>query len=434
MRRLRSRTLITATTLTLLLGACSSAGSGNDAAGDATGTSSGSPESSAAGSGSAGTASGAASGASSAASSGTATGTPALDVQVVARGLDHGWDIAFLPSGKVLVPQRSAKLALVSGTRPGATISTVEADLSDVYVQGEGGLLGLVLHPDFATSREFTTCQNHQEGGEPVDVRLVTWKLSTDDSRATKVKDLLTGLPTAQSGRHSGCRLLIAPDGALLVGTGDTADGNVAQDKTILGGKTLRLNGKTGQPMPDNPFISAANPQERLVQTFGHRNVQGLAARPGSDQVYSVEHGPGTDDEVNLLTNGANYGWDPAQGGSVGGYDEGVPMTDTQRYPDAVPAVWSSGEPTEATSGADFISGPQWGDWNGALAVAALKGSKIIVLTLDAAGKLTSQSIPSELDDTYGRLRAVRRGPDDALYLTSSNGGDDVLLRVVPRS
>jgi len=105
------------------------------------------------------------------------TAVPGLAVEVVTEGLEHGWDIGFLPGGQVLVTERPGRISLVSGVREGARRSTVRADLDDVYAQGEGGLMGMVVHPDFATSREFTTCQTHEEDGDPEDIRLVTWRL-----------------------------------------------------------------------------------------------------------------------------------------------------------------------------------------------------------------------------------------------------------------
>ncbi|PKW26777.1 PQQ-dependent sugar dehydrogenase [Phycicoccus duodecadis] len=361
------------------------------------------------------------------------TAVPDLAVEVVASGFEHGWDIGFLPDGRALVTERPGRIALVSGLRAGATRTQVRADLSDLYVNSEGGLMGMVVHPDFATSREFTTCQTHQESGTPVDIRLVTWRLSPEGAAAARVRDLLTGLPLS-TGRHSGCRPTLDAGGALVVGTGDTAVGSLPQDLTSLGGKTLRLDLGTGKPLPDNPFIGSANAKQRYVQTYGHRNVQGVALRPGTDQVFTAEHGPDNNDEVNLIRPGANYGWDPAQGGTVGGYDEGVPMTDTARYPDAVPAVWQSGRTTQAVCGLAFLQGPQWGAFDGALVVTALKGAKLLVLTLDDAGAVTDVAIPEATNGPYGRLRAARLGPDGALYVTTTNGDDDELLRITPRT
>lgn len=360
------------------------------------------------------------------------TGVPELRVTEVAGGLTHPWDVGVLPDGRVLVTEREGRLTLLSGTQAGATATPVEADLSDLLVEGEGGLMGMVVHPDFATSRRFTTCQTHVAGGRATDVRLVTWELAPDGAAAQRVADpLLAGLPINPSGRHSGCRPTLAADGALLVGTGDTARGGIPQDLSSLGGKVLRLDLATGGPLPDNPYAGSADPAQRLLLTYGHRNVQGVAvAEDGT--VYTAEHGPSTDDEVNRLEAGGNYGWDPAQGGTVGGYDESVPMTDLERFPDAVPAAWSSGSPVEAVSGAAFLSGPQWGDLDGVLAVGALRGEKLLLMTPGPDGAIASVGVPAPLDGEYGRLRAVRLAPDGALLVSTSNGSDDRVLRIDP--
>jgi aldose sugar dehydrogenase len=360
------------------------------------------------------------------------TAVPGLAVEVVTEGLEHGWDIGFLPGGKVLVTERPGRISLVSGVREGARRTTVRADLDDVYAQGEGGLMGMVVHPDFATSREFTTCQTHEEDGDPEDIRLVTWRLSEDERSAQRVKTLLSGLPIS-TGRHSGCRPEIAADGALLVGTGDTAQGNIPQDRTILGGKVLRLDLKSGDPLPDNPFASSSNRRERYVLSYGHRNVQGVAVQPGTGVVYTAEHGPSFNDEVNRIRAGANYGWDPSQGGTVGGYDESVPMTDRERFPGAVPAIWQSGQRTQAVCAAEFLEGSQWAGLEGALAVTALKGAKLLLLTLKPDGTLAKVAVPEATNGPYGRLRAARMGPDGALYVTTTNGDDDKLLRISPK-
>lgn len=358
---------------------------------------------------------------------------PALEVEVVTDQLEHGWDIGFLPDGGALITERGGRLTHLSSLEPGAQVTRVVERLPAVMARGEGGLLGMVIHPDFGTSREFTVCMNYQEAGTPVDVRLVTWRLGEGNDSAEPVRELLTGIPTG-GGRHSGCRPTIGADGVLVVGTGDVADGSLPQDLTSLGGKVLRLDLQTGEPAEDNPFLDAANERQRYVVSHGHRNIQGVAIQPGTGEIYTAEHGPGVDDEVNRIVAGGNYGWDPSRGGSVGGYDESVPMTDLERFPDAVPAVWSTGSPTEAISGATFLEGGQWGAFDGALVVTALKGSKLIVFVLDDELEgVLDVHYPEELWGHYGRLRAARLGPDGALYITTSNGGDDTLLRVSPR-
>lgn len=353
-----------------------------------------------------------------------------LDVEVINDIFEHAWDVGFLPDGGALVSERPGLITHLSSIEPGAEHTPVEAPLEGVMARGEGGLMGLVVHPDFDQTREFTVCLNYQEGGQPVDVRLVTFALSEDNASAEHVRDLLTGIPTG-TGRHSGCRPTVAADGALIVGTGDTADPAAPQDLSSLAGKTLRLDLKTGEPMPDNPFIDEDGPA-RYVLSYGHRNVQGVAIQPGTGEIYTAEHGPRVDDEVNRVEWGANYGWDPSRGGSSVTYDETVPMTDLDAFPDAVPAIWSTGDFTEALAGAVFLEGSQWGAWDGALAVAALKGEKMIVLTLDDEGEMTEVFYPAELEE-HGRLRAARLGPNGALYLTTDNGPRDLLLKVTPK-
>lgn len=362
------------------------------------------------------------------------TGTaPALDVQTVVAGLEHGWDVGFLPDGQVLLTERPGRLTLLDQAMPGATATVLEADFGDLGATGEGGLMGLVVHPDFAESRRFTTCQTHWDGASPVDARLVTWELAEDGGSASRLRDpLVGGLPLSPSGRHSGCRPTLAPDGTLLVGTGDAADGRNAQDLHSLGGKVLRFDLATGDPAPGNPFERADDAGQRLIWTYGHRNVQGVAIQPGTGAAYSAEHGPDVEDEVNRLQAGGNYGWDPAQGGTVGGYDESVPMTDLDRFPDAVEAVWNTGDRTEAICAVEFLTGQAWGELDGVLAVTTLKGSKLLLLSVGPEGAVSDVTVPDELDQTYGRLRAARLGPDGALYVTTSNGADDQLLRITP--
>ncbi|MEQ3541919.1 PQQ-dependent sugar dehydrogenase [Pseudonocardia tropica] len=355
---------------------------------------------------------------------------------VVAGGLSHVWSVGVLPDGRALVTERDGRLSLLASLDPGTAVTPVAADLGDVFARGEGGLMGLAVHADFATSNRFTTCQTHAEGGDPVDVRLVTWTLSPDGASATRVADpLVGGLPIASGGRHSGCRVAVDDTGALVVGTGDAAMPATPQDLTSLGGKTLRVDPATGGPAAGNPFADAADPAQRLVYTSGHRNVQGVAVEPGTGRVFTAEHGPTRDDEVNLLRPGGNYGWDPSQGGTVTTYDESVPMTDRDRFPDAVPAVWASGSPPEAPAGIAFLDGTAWGQRNGMLAVAALRGQKLLLMRVGPEGTdgaVSDVEIPAALDGDPGRLRGVYAVPGGPLLVTTSNGDDDRILRIDP--
>ena len=263
----------------------------------------------------------------------------------------------------------------------------------------------------------------------------------------------MTGIPHRVAGHHGGCRVGFAPgvDQYLYVTTGDNAIGTNPQDLDSRAGKVLRVDPVTGEGVPTNPFYEAGAPGSARSQifTYGHRNPQGFAPRPGTNQIFTSEHGPDRDDEVNLLVAGGNMGWNPVPEEDHDEvnhddvnpthvdeeYNELVPMTDLDLFPDAVEAIWSSGWPTVALSGATFVSGAAWGDWDGALVIANLKASRLMVLTLDAEGDVVSTSLTLT---TFGRLRSVRQGPDGALYVATSNsdrgnpGGRDRILRVAP--
>ena len=347
-----------------------------------------------------------------------AVGARAASPGVTALGLVSGltipWDVAFTPDGAMLFTERGGTLSrrLVDGT-----VAAVAADFGDLFAVGKTGLMGVAVDPGFESNRRFYTCQGHQ-GPE---VQVVAWTIDEAYSEAVRVADpLVGGLPAAGGGRHGGCRLRFGPQGHLWIATGDAAKGTVPQDLGSLGGKVLRVDASSGE-------AAAGNPGGSRVYSFGHRNVQGLARRPGTAQMWSVEHGPSVDDEINLLVAGGNYGWDPAPG-----YDESVPMTDLEAFPAAVEASWSSGDPTLAVSGGVFL-GDEWDEWAGRLAVAALKARQLHVFEFTSSGVLVSQVVVAELDGAYGRLRTPVVGPDGALYVTTSNGGGrDSILRVVP--
>lgn len=349
---------------------------------------------------------------------------PLLEVESLADDLTLPWDVAELADGELLVTEKESGRLLLLADGEQRVLSDGPRDL---WSSGETGFMSLAVDP--ADPNRFLTCHGHADGsGE--DVRVVEWTLDADRTTATEGDPLITGIEST-SGRHGGCRIVITEDGELFVGTGDAAVGSYPQDRTSLNGKVLRAAAATGEPLPDNPFADAADAREQLVYSYGHRNVQGLTVRDGD--LFSAEHGPSVDDEVNLVQAGGNYGWNPVPAGGGDGYDESVPMTDDDLEGEQVAAVWSSGDPTVATSGLAAIEGGEWGRYAGGLAVAALKGQRLIMLPVDADGVAGEPRVPEELTG-YGRLRSVTQTADGALLVTTSNGRGDQLLRVTPRS
>ena len=345
---------------------------------------------------------------------------PALNVSRQVSGLATPWDVQQLPQGRLLISERDTRRLIL--WRHGRK-HVLRFPSGRVWASSETGLMSLAVDPAFATNRRVYTCQGaFTPTGH--DVRVVAWRMNRHWTGVRRARVLLRGLP-ATSGRHGGCRLLITRAGALLVGTGDAATGTNPENLDSLGGKVLRLNRFTGKPLASNPFAGSPG-LRRYVLNYGHRNVQGLAER-ADGTLWSVEHGPDRDDEINVVVPGGDYGWNP-----VPGYNESVPMTDDSLPGTQIHAAWSSGVPTLATSGAAWVKGSRWGDYDGTLAVAALKASRLLFFRFDAAGHLVWVRTPPELT-TFGRLRSVTRARNGDLLVTTSNGTGDAVLRVSPR-
>ncbi|MBW8730494.1 MAG: PQQ-dependent sugar dehydrogenase [Terrabacter sp.] len=355
----------------------------------------------------------------------TAEAAPTLQVTTVVSGLSYPWDITWV-GDLMLYDLRSGQVWSKRGANAPRRVAI--SGFPSLYVNSEGGLLGMVSDPAAATNKRFYTCQAVRDSaGNPLDVRVLRWRLTGDTTAVSDGSPVVTGLPVT-SGRHSGCRLRFGGDGKLYVGTGDAATGTNPQNLASLGGKVLRVNANGTIPT-DNPFYSRGG-NARYVWNYGHRNIQGLALRPGTTELWSAEHGTSRDDEINLSVRGGNYGWDP-----VPGYDETTPMTDLGKFPSARVAMWSSGDPTVATSGATFLRGSAWGEWQGALAVGLLKGQGIYLMRFNPSPTTTRPATVTRMGvaQGYGRIRAVQLGPDGALWFTTSNGTDDKIVRITPK-
>ncbi len=307
----------------------------------------------------------------------------------LATGLDTPWGLIALADGTFLVSERDTRQILhLDGDRR-TTVATIEA----AEPAGEGGLLGLAASADATTVFAYFTAAE--------DNRIV--KMSWDGSTLGVPEVILDGIPKA--GRHNGGRLVIGPDQLLYVGTGDAGNSDLAQDKTSLGGKILRITA-AGRPAEGNPFGTE-------VFSYGHRNVQGLAF-DDQDRLWASEFGDSTWDELNLITAGGNYGWPEVEGSG--------------QVADLVnpKVVWKTSE--ASPSGLAF--------WRGELWMAALRGERLWQIPLNDT---TPGEPVAHFTGTYGRLRSVTVAADGkSLLLSASNtdgradpaADDDRLLRI----
>lgn len=331
------------------------------------------------------------------------------DLQVVGQfsGFDRPWELRFTPDGTPLLTEKGGNLVTID-----AGVRRVVGSVPGVVANGEGGLMGLAVDPAYAANRHVYVCFTTSS-----DVRVVRFTVGAGDSSLGGATPILTGIPSNGGVRHVGCRVAFGVGGELWVTTGDAVIPAAPADRSNLAGKVLRIT-SSGAPWPGNPASTDPgagwNP---LVYSRGHRNPQGLAIRPADGAVFVVEHGTGCDDEINRLAVGNDYGWNPV--GPGGGYDESLPMTRAG----ATPAVWSSGCPTVAPSGAAFLDGDQWGARDGQLAVAMLKQQRLTLM--DTSGAATV--VVEELLVGQRRLRTVAQGPDGALWVVGDGAGAPVL-------
>ena len=364
---------------------------------------------------------------------------PEPSVERVAGGGLIPWDADFLPDGRMVVTQRGGivpdsgpdegkstkQIWVYEDGSPGAQI-LARVTVPNVRAQGEAGVMGIAVDVDFADNRYVYVCASREYPGSGGWVNEVLRYRVTSGWSAPEV--IFGGMKAWSS--HDGCAVEMDESGLLWVSMGDARDEPGAQNRNTFNGKVLRMT-RDGRVPEDNPVIDGTRNQ---VYTLGHRNPQGLAIEPGTGRVYSIEHGPSVDDEVNLLEPGANYGWPCVTGENNKPYEpdtKGCAENDEPFDPDRfTPAAWASGNSTIATSGGTFLRGEQWGDWQNDLVVSVLKDQELRRFDVAADGSLGT---PETLyEGQYGRLRGAVAGPGGQLYLTTSNGGGDEVLRVSP--
>ena len=345
------------------------------------------------------------------------SGETPVEITTVASGLAHPWGLAFLPDGRMLVTERPGRLRYVDSK---GIVSDPVAGVPAVYAERQGGLLDVVLDPEFAANS--TIYLSYAEPAEDGTNGTAVARARIDGMRMTDVTVIFRQQPKIASGHHFGSRLVFARDGRLFVTLGErNKERDSAQDLGTHLGKVVRI-AKDGTVPADNPFVgkSGALPE---IWSYGHRNVQGAALHPVTGQLWTHEHGPRGGDEINITVGGRNYGWPiishgrEYHGPAIGEGTEEAGMEQPLLY-------WV---PSIAPSGMTFHSGNAFPAWKGQLFVGGLAARQLVRLAFDPDGRIRSE----ERIAIGERVRNVREGPDGALYLlTDEDAGR--LLRLVP--
>jgi len=337
-------------------------------------------------------------------------------VVTVAENLVHPWGLAFLPDGRMLVTERPGRLRIVE--KDGALSEPLQG-VPDVYARGQGGLLDVVLDPDFERSR-FVYLSYSEPGKGGAGTAVGRGRLTGD--RLENFSVIFRQVPKTGGGRHFGSRLVFARDGKLFVTVGERGEKERAQDFSIHRGQVIRINPEGSIPK-DNPFVGRPGYRAE-TWSHGHRNPQGAALHPDTGELWTVEHGAKGGDEINVPKAGRNYGWPVISYGvhysgqkiGVGTRKEGM---EQPRF------YW---DPSIAPSGMAFYTGDRIPPWKGNLLVGALAGRMLVRLELDGKEIVKEERMLKELDE---RIRDVRQGPDGYIYLlTDSSKGR--ILRVEP--
>lgn len=343
----------------------------------------------------------------------------------IVRGLVHPWALAFLPGGEILVTERPGRLRMV---RDGALVSSPVEGAPEVFASGQGGLLDVVVHPDF--EKNHLVYLTYSAGDEERN-RTTLARGRLDGARLRDVEVLFQAHPEKSGSQHFGSRLLWLADGSLLMSVGDggnpplEVEGVLARDlaqrlDTHLG-SILRLD-ENGRAPRNNPFTGRPGVRPEIY-AYGVRNVQGLALDRATGRVWANEHGPLGGDELNLIRRGENYGWPKATYGAD--YRTGKRFTPHRTLPGTMsPKVAWKGR--QAPSGLAFYTGKRLPGWQGSLFSGFLVGQEIRRSILQDDRVTAEESLP-----IGSRVRAVVQGPDDLLYvLTDEENGE--LIRIDP--
>jgi glucose/arabinose dehydrogenase len=344
-------------------------------------------------------------------------------IVTVVSGLEHPWGVAFLPDGRLLITERPGRMRVIDAS--GKLDPVPIAGLPRVDPQGQGGLLDVALHPQFATNGWIYWTYVQRDDGGRNGTELARGKLEGAPGayRMTNVQVLFKLEPKDNSGIHFGSRIVFDRAGLMYVTFGERGTKERAQKRDDIAGKIVRLT-DDGKPAPGNPWPAEAGTRPEIF-SLGHRNVQGAALHPATGVLWAIEHGPQGGDELNVVKAGANYGWPIITYGV--NYVTGTKIGEGTAKPGLMQPVkyWV---PSPAISGLAFYNGDKFPRWRGDALVGALRGQSVIRVRLDGEKFVEDEFM---LLGSLPRVRDVRVGPDGFVYLLTDlpNGS---LLRLEP--
>ncbi|WDY59886.1 PQQ-dependent sugar dehydrogenase [Pseudomonas sp. PSKL.D1] len=343
-----------------------------------------------------------------------------LTVSTVADGLRNPWALAFLPGGRdMLVTERSGNLRLVNAEgKVGPPISGVPK----VWAEGQGGLLDVVLSPEFGKDRMVYLSFAEEGSDGKAGTAVGRGQLSQDRARLENFTVIFRQQPKLSVGNHFGSRLVFDREGYLFIALGENNQRPTAQDLDKLQGKIVRIL-PDGEVPKDNPFVGKANVRPE-IWSFGHRNQQGAALNPWTGKLWTHEHGPRGGDEINIPQPGKNYGWPVATHG-INYSLLPIPEAKGKQVDGMVNPhhVW---EKSPGISGMAFYDSPTFKAWDHNLFIGALATQEVIRLQLDGDKIVHEERL---LGDLKARIRDVRVGPDGYLYVLTDDK-DGALLKV----
>ena len=343
-------------------------------------------------------------------SNGTAAASDSI--RVVKENLNHVWEMVWGPDDHIWFTEREGKVSKMNPSNGSIAFSST---ISEVFSSGEGGLLGMALHPDFLTNGFLYVVYNYNTANG---YREKVVRFTFNNNSITSPTTIIENIPAATI--HNGSRIRIVNESngvKIYFSTGDAANSALSQDVNSRNGKVLRLNADGSIPA-DNPI--AGNP----LWSYGHRNPQGLVFV--NNKLYESEHGPTIEDEVNIIEKGRNYGW-PTVDGPCDGSETSFCTANNIKEP-----IWSSGGNTIAVCGIDYYNSDKIPEWKNSILMTTLKDASLRQLKLSTDGNsVTSTAI--FFKNEYGRLRDICVSPSGIVYICTSNGGNNDKIIEIPK-